>query len=486
MIFIAYKSYQKLDGIDNKKILKLFGLMALICFIIEKIGYEYLVDGVIYVTLLILGMYVFVIMRHKNQKYFIALLNFIICFELLINAIITFSGFTYRNRNEIYANESKFNNAIDTIEDSSYFRVENNIGEAVFQFGKNVIGVSNSSSTAPEKGFRLLDNIGFNRISLVTTKYNFTTQFNDSILGIKYFIGDAEKTYYDEYDKANNIWINSDALSLGFMVNEKILNVNNLLKPVGTVRDPFENQNNIAKNIVRDGKEIFKKIEFSTERNNLIENEGSLYQESKLEPSSIKFEINVEEEKDIYLEIYGKGINDKKEKLYVNGKDFLGEGKYVNDFGIINLGRFNKGDKVNVEVKSLVAGKFPVNGIFAYYFNEDAYKEVIEELKKNQLEIYNMTDSKLEGRVNVTDDKDLLLITFLYNDFIKVKVDGVEVKPVEVLDSLIGVWLSSGEHTIELWYEPTVMKLSFIISGVFLVLSMTVLWIIGDKGYSQK
>ena len=490
MIFIAYKSYWKLDDIDNKKTLKIFGIIALICFVIEKMEYTYLVDGVIYVTLLILGMYIYVLICCKNKKYFIGLLDFIICFELLINAIIVFSNFLYRSRNEIYATEVAFNMAIESIEenDNGYFRVENNIGQAPFQFGKNVIGVSNSSSTAMKKGFGLLDSLGFYRISNVTLNYNFTTPFNDSILGIKYFIGDGEKTYYEEYDKENKIWINPDALSLGFMVNEKIYNVKDLLNLAGIPRDPFENQNNIAQNMIKNGKEIFNKINISSiERNNLIESEGSLYQESKLEPSSIKFEINVEEEKEIYLEIYGKGANEKKEKLYVNGKDFLGKEKYVEDFGIINLGKFKKGEKVEIEIKYLTTGEFPVKSIYAYYFNEDEYKELISELKNNQLDIYNMTSSKLEGRVNATSDKDILLITFLYNEFMKVKVDGEEVKPVEVLDSLIGIKLSEGEHTIELWYEPTLVKISGLVSLVFIISSCLVISLcFREKGYKKE
>ena len=490
MIFIAYKSYWKLDDIDNKKILKIFGIIVLICLVIEKMEYTYLVDGVIYVTLLILGMYIYVLTCCKNKKYFIGLLDFIICFELLINAIIVFPNFSYRSRNEIYAAEAAFNTAIESIEenDNGYFRVENNIGQAPFQFGKNVIGVSNSSSTAMEKGFGLLDSLGFYRISNVTLNYNFTTPFNDSILGIKYLVGDGEKTYYKEYDNENKIWINPDALSLGFMVNEKIGSVKDLLNSARTPRDPFENQNNIAQNMIKNGKEIFNKINISSiERNNLIESEGSLYQESKLEPSSIKFEINVEEEKEIYLEIYGKGANEKKEKLYVNGKDFLGKEKYVEDFGIINLGKFKKGEKVEIEIKYLTTGEFPVKSVYAYYFNEDEYKELISELKNNQLDIYNMTSSKLEGRVNVTNDKEILLITFLYNEFIKVKVDGEEVKPVEVLDSLIGIKLSEGEHMIELWYEPTLVKISGLVSLVFIISSCLVISLcFREKGYKKE
>ena len=174
-------------------------------------------------------------------------------------------------------------------------------------------------------------------------------------------------------------------------------------------------------------------------------------------------------QKEIYLEIYGKGHNERKEKLYVNGKDFLGKEKYVEDFGIINLGKFKKGEKVEIEIKYLTTGEFPVKSVYAYYFNEDEYKELISELKNNQLDIYNMTSSKLEGKVNVTNDKDVLLITFLYNEFMKVKVDGEEVKPVEVLDSLIGIKLSEGEHMIELWYEPTLVKISGLVSIAFFI-----------------
>ena len=77
--------------------------------------------------------------------------------------------------------------------------------------------------------------------------------------------------------------------------------------------------------------------------------------------------------------------------------------------------------------------------------------------------------------------------TFLYNEFMKVKVDGEEVKPVEVLDSLIGIKLSEGEHMIELWYEPTLVKISGLVSLVFIISSCLVisLWF-REKGYKKE
>ena len=69
-----------------------------------------------------------------------------------------------------------------------------------------------------------------------------------------------EKNQIKWYDNENKIWINPDALSLGFMVNEKIGSVKDLLNSARTPRDPFENQNNIAQNMIKNGKEIFNKI----------------------------------------------------------------------------------------------------------------------------------------------------------------------------------------------------------------------------------
>ena len=64
----------------------------------------------------------------------------------------------------------------------------------------------------------------------------------------------------------------------------------------------------------------------------------------------------------------------------------------------------------------------------------------------------------------------------------KVKVDGEEVKPVEVLDSLIGIKLSEGEHKIELWYEPTILRISVIISLVFVISSCFII----SVGFRKK
>lgn len=484
MIIIAYKSYWKLGDIEDKSILKVFGLIAFICCIIQKWEYEFLVDGVILVTLLILATYVFIFIRSRQKSEIMMLLNVIVCFELLINSIIVFSTMLYKDRIEIYEMENSFNKAVESIalKDNDYFRVENDNGVAPFQFGKNIIGMSSSSSTAPIKRYGLLDNLGISKDSQVTFNYKFSTKFNDTILGIKYFIGEGENSYYEEYDKENNIWINNDALSLGFMVNNKLSLLDDSLKCTKNVTDSFMNQNEIAKNLFEKGNEIFQKIETkSIKKNNLIKKDEYYYKESKFKTSSIEFDINIEEDKEIYLDVAGEGSSINRLKLYVDNEDILGEGKYLSDFNSINLGKFDIGKKVNVKIEHLDSGEFPVKAVFAYYFDEEIYKDLVSELKKNQLEISDMTNSRLIGKVNATEDKDTLLITFLYNEFIKVKVDGEEVEPFEVLDTFIGIKLAPGEHTVELWYEPTLLKVSGMISLVFIACSGIIIFVWNKK-----
>lgn len=484
MIIIAYKSYWRLGDIEDKSILKVFGLIAFICCIIQKWEYEFLVDGVILVTLLILATYVFIFIRSRQRSEIMMLLNVIVCFELLINSIIVFFAMSYKDRDEIYEMEDSFNKAVYNIalNDKDYFRVENDNEIASFQFGKNIIGISSSSSTYTKKGYALLNNLGITAQSLVRLDYKFSTKFNDAILGIKYFIGDGKNAYYEEYDKENNIWINNDALSLGFMVNDNVCLVENLLGNTETIPDPFMNQNEIAKNLLEKGKEIFQEIEIkSIKKNNLIKEDENYYKESEFKTSSIEFDLNIEEGKEIYLDVAGKGSSTNRLKLYVDNEDILGEGKYLSDFNSINLGKFDIGKKVNVKIEHLDSGKFPVKAVFAYYFDEEIYKDLVSELKKNQLEISDMTNSRLIGKVNATEDKDTLLITFLYDKFIKVKVDGEEVEPFEVLDTFIGIKLTPGEHTVELWYEPTLLKVSGMISLVFIACSGIIIFVWNKK-----
>ena len=78
----------------------------------------------------------------------------------------------------------------------------------------------------------------------------------------------------------------------------------------------------------------------------------------------------------------------------------------------------------------------------------------------------------LKATINVKEDN-LLYTSIPYDKGMKVLVDGKEVEQIKIFDTLIGIELESGEHTIEFKYVPRGLKegavMSLIGIGLFII-----------------
>ena len=83
----------------------------------------------------------------------------------------------------------------------------------------------------------------------------------------------------------------------------------------------------------------------------------------------------------------------------------------------------------------------------------DKFEKAYSELRKGKLDIIDYYDGYLNGKVNVDKDKTVLYTSIPYDDGWSVSVDGKEVEPVKLLDSIMGVELSEGEHNIVFKYR---------------------------------
>lgn len=81
----------------------------------------------------------------------------------------------------------------------------------------------------------------------------------------------------------------------------------------------------------------------------------------------------------------------------------------------------------------------------------------------------------MEGKINVDEDQ-MIFTSIPYDESWIIKIDGKEVKPVILLDSLMGIECSSGEHSISLEYKvnltiPIIISLStlsvLVIKGLY-------------------
>lgn len=87
-----------------------------------------------------------------------------------------------------------------------------------------------------------------------------------------------------------------------------------------------------------------------------------------------------------------------------------------------------------------------------YTYNEDKIQKVYNYLSKNQIKYTYYSDSKIEGTINV--DKDQIIFTTIpYDTNWNIYIDGKRIKPIKVLDFLIGIETKPGKHTIKLEYK---------------------------------
>ena len=167
------------------------------------------------------------------------------------------------------------------------------------------------------------------------------------------------------------------------------------------------------------------------------------------------------------------GIKDIHEKKILkgikSGKDYRFNTEY--EYYLIELnseddGEYNIGQFYKQFTQDIKYGK----GIATIYIVKDnKLKDIYNYLKKNQIKYSYYRDNHMKGTINV--DKDQIIFTSIpYDKDWVVKVDGKIVKPIELLDSLMGIKVKEGKHTIELEY-----KTHYLIPALISITSLIVL-----------
>ena len=104
--------------------------------------------------------------------------------------------------------------------------------------------------------------------------------------------------------------------------------------------------------------------------------------------------------------------------------------------------------------------KFSINKEYSneevniYYLEENKLKEIYDYLTKNQIKYTSYNDNHLEGTIHV-DNNQLIYTSIPYDQAWEIKIDGKKVKPTLLLDSLIGIEVEPGDHTISMKYKNT-------------------------------
>ena len=172
-------------------------------------------------------------------------------------------------------------------------------------------------------------------------------------------------------------------------------------------------------------------------------------------------------------------------KIYVNDvmiNPNTNETDYFTDdtWSAINLGTFKNGDSVTVKLE-FSGGKLYISSenpnYYFYYIDYDKLNAAFEELYYASMDIKEYGNDYVKGEIYLPEGQELIFTTIPYDEGWKVYIDGKRVETVKVLDSLLAIPSTAGDHTIEFVYRPDCAVYGGLISIVGIVLfAMLVIW----------
>ena len=348
------------------------------------------------------------------------------------------------------------------------------------------------------------------------TKYLGGTPISDALLGIKYVITKNDKLdtnlytvaasapeYYKYLPSNNTIYAmqNIKALSVAYGVSPDLLTqTEGFLYPPYYSSLALQNQLvNAMLSGVMDTPNVLRGIRASIDSIDCAhtalthshsytdENGETQYAEQTYYfveggdgAHTFRFTFTAEADGDIYAHFPGVLFQGMSTDcgLYVNGTKV--SDYYTNETWVIqNLGTFEKGDEVRVELRFNDGDLYisRASQYFFYYIDYTALDRAFSQLESASMYVEEHGNDYLKGTIDIPEGQELIFTSIPYDEGWHVYVDGEQVELVKTLGSLLAVETTPGFHEIEFVYRPDCAVYGGLLSiiGIFLF-ALLVVW----------
>ena len=346
--------------------------------------------------------------------------------------------------------------AIDSVreqEQSLFYREEiaDNVvdNESIYHGMK---GYSLFSSVVSSDMEMTMRNLGIKN-SDISFNYTSNNQFIDDVYGIKYLYSlydDAElETYCDKiYDNNGVVYLNRDALPVGFGVSKELKNLD-----ISKTGNAAYNQSKFAEyasgveglyDIVTPPVELYSQdFELVWDADNSTIRIGSAIANEIATLSELYINYTIEEEGDYYFNSdfhYLYAVN-----IAVN-QNLLSENENANQ--MIHIGNLNPGDTLTIQIQIPLQFLDSVP-VYLSKYNKDKEEEAVSRLSQNGLNVTACSGSTLEGDVTLEDDQ-MLFLSIPYDNGWTAYVDGKETDIIKLFGTFSGIDMGAGSHHVEL------------------------------------
>lgn len=458
IIFTLYSIYLHLihsSYADTKSILLTAMIVALTCMIIAVLvkNYKYVLPAIVGLMALQVG-------------------------DLYYNGISSVDAYYEDKYDESVSLEvykeyiDETQSIIDTIQtaDASFYRIDKQYRRThndPMMFSYN--GLSHFSSCETDQVKQFMGRLGFRNNGNWAYYGPGSTTFADCFMGLKYMLSQYDETYkpypmiYSVNDKF--VYANPYALPLGFGMKQSVADIDM------QETDLFKLQNRIASDFTGTRFEIYRPVNISSiNTENVIKN-GNIYtRQDNNKEAYIEYVLDITSDDFVYM--YFDAPDVQKTSMTVNEME---KSPYFTlyDWCIRECGYFAPGSKPTVKI-TLEQDEIEIDNYLFYYENKDIISKWYEEASVTSCKVEKIKSSHLQADVNMSAQSDLLVFTIPYEKDWKVTVDGNKVTPVKVMDGLLALNISEGEHHIDMKYVPTGLMMGIPVSIISLITTFCV------------
>ncbi len=521
LLTLAYKATRELRQQSAKALLATGTILSLLVMVLQKFEYEnFVLDGkygfeegridplrtvwlsIAMIVLLCAILYLLMQARStKARRNMSIVLLMVICFEAFGNGIIHMTSLDY---DVVYSTYSSYNDYIAKVRplvnevqesDTSFYRMEKTTYRKTNDnMALDMRGISNSTSTLNKETITFLAEMGYSSKSHLS-RYLGGNLLSDSLLGLKYILceknisekksnynestalEDAQKLLSELYDENEyfTAYYNPYALSLAYAVDDALLDFK--FKETNAEGDsiilyasPFERLNALVTAMTGSEEkiEVFVPIEvMSTYTNGQKRTIAghTHYKDDGDGDTSTYATFGIVMPKDALLYFYAPSTYPREVKLSVNDKPY--EEFMASDSDRIKaLGYRDAGSNVSVKLTLTGENLYIKNDEhILYYFDTEAFKNVMDILSKEQYQIEEFSETHFLGTLTTSKDNTAILTTIPYDEGWQIKVDGNAVPIEKSLDALVSFEIEGdGTHTVEMTYSPRIVNIGAYIS----------------------
>jgi uncharacterized membrane protein YfhO len=470
IFYMSVSAYQFITRLSVKKFI-IYYAFAITLTAIHAVYYENFIINAVFITIFS----VFLLLKIKRYNKLIYTLLLIYTFgELTMNTTLTFTHLTTdiggisKKYYAVYEDYKQAREHIKDFDPAVGYRLETDINKSYND--SQYVGHSSFNYFSSMLNGELASSLKALGLSTRKAKYNDqgTTLFTESFLGEKYYIT-SEELQRSGYEKVANfkdlfIYENKEALPLGFVVNDRIAEIN-----IDDAVHSFALQNEIMQKAVNDEKlrifKPFKPMVIEYKNAKVIGGDDiHLIRHNNEGPIEVKYVFFFQSKKQLYT--WMNASTSKDVKVKINGEE-VAEYPSMQHKGILDLGSF---ERMQVTVSYEFEKDEVVIKDLLFYVN--SFQDIQSSLGQlnEHLEHIEISENQLSASVKTNFHNRMVLLTIPYDPGWKITVDGNVVEGKEVIGSFIGVPISKGEHEIVLSFIPKGFKAGVLISILGLIL----------------